>query len=229
MTSHNRCTTQRRLILPLSASGGLRQGRFPALRSGAICCIELCDVMPSPEAGGQVPRQAAKYAAPRFGHESPRPPHRVGLLSVPPCKPPPCQRSPEYMPLHVPVRWLRKQPNPCGIKQPPARAWTLTWKSSANMCFPLAFAHPPKAWMRARHRSAAHTCLRPKAYQRAPASTARGSSGPPRGTSRGKGRSPRQRPEGPPGGSCQSPQGTCSRHPRRRPCPGPPRKVRSSA
>ena len=68
MTSHNRCTTQRRLVLPLSASGGLRQGRFPALRSGAICCIELYDVMPSPKRG-QVPRQAAKYPAVRSGHE----------------------------------------------------------------------------------------------------------------------------------------------------------------
>jgi hypothetical protein len=27
--------------------------------------------MPTPEAGGQVPRQAEKYAAMRFGHESP--------------------------------------------------------------------------------------------------------------------------------------------------------------
>jgi len=70
MTSHNGCTKQRRLILPLSASGVLRQGRCPALRSGAICCIELCDVMPSPKRG-QVPRQAAKYAAVRSGHERP--------------------------------------------------------------------------------------------------------------------------------------------------------------
>ena len=65
MTSHNRCTTQRRLILPRSASGGLRQGRFPALRFGAICCIELCDVMPSPEAGGR--SRARPQYIPRCG------------------------------------------------------------------------------------------------------------------------------------------------------------------
>ena len=70
MTSHNGCTKQRRLILPLSASGVLRQGRCPALRSGAICCIELCDVMPSPKRG-QVPRHAANHPAMRFGHERP--------------------------------------------------------------------------------------------------------------------------------------------------------------
>jgi len=121
MTSHNRCTTQRRLILPHSASGGLRQGRFPSLRFGAICCIELCDVMPSPEAGGRsrarpqnIPRcglvtKALTAASCRLAltRSPPGESHPPGCAcaqsspdapasrwSVPPCKPPPCQRSP---------------------------------------------------------------------------------------------------------------------------------------
>ena len=49
MTSDNRCTIQRRLILPRSASGVLRQGRCLPLRSSAICCIELSDITPPPK------------------------------------------------------------------------------------------------------------------------------------------------------------------------------------
>ena len=75
MTSHNGCTKQRRLILPLSASGVLRQGRCPALRCGAICCIELCDVMPSPEAGGR--SRARPQYIPRCGRFTNPPDRRI--------------------------------------------------------------------------------------------------------------------------------------------------------
>jgi hypothetical protein len=96
MTSHNCGGAQGRLISPRSASGGLRRGRFPALRSGPIPHLELCDVMPSPKRG-QVPRQAAKHAACAAGSRTPL--HR-GVSSssqAPAGDPPPCCGRPENM------------------------------------------------------------------------------------------------------------------------------------
>jgi len=55
----------RRSRVSVFGRGGARRWR-----SGAICCIELCDVMPSPKRG-QVPRHAANHPAMRFGHERP--------------------------------------------------------------------------------------------------------------------------------------------------------------
>ena len=63
-----------------------------SLRRNMLHRVMRCNAFP--RSGGQVPRQAAIYPAMRSVHESPRPPHRVGLLSVPPCKPPPCSGPP---------------------------------------------------------------------------------------------------------------------------------------
>jgi hypothetical protein len=74
-------------------------------RSGAICCIELCDVMPSPAAGGR--SRARPQNIPRCGRvrkaltaASCRPAFRPSLQAAT------MQRSPEYMPLHVTVQWV---------------------------------------------------------------------------------------------------------------------------
>jgi len=68
MTSDNRCTIQRRLILPHSASGVLRQGRCLPLRSSAICCIELSDVTP-PRSEGRSSASPQRIPLGRLGHE----------------------------------------------------------------------------------------------------------------------------------------------------------------
>lgn len=60
-------------LAALRCRGGLRRGRFPALRSGAICCIALCDVMPPPKRGaGRAPgRKTCRGAGGVF--DRPRP------------------------------------------------------------------------------------------------------------------------------------------------------------
>lgn len=105
MTSHNSGEAQGRLISPHSASGGLRRGRFPALRSGPMHHRELCDVMPSPEAGGRsrarpqnIPRcglvtKALTAASCRLAFRS-----SLQAATMP--------AVPQYQPLHVPVQWL---------------------------------------------------------------------------------------------------------------------------
>lgn len=94
MTSHNSGEAQGRLISPLSASGGLRRGRSAPLRSAPIPHRELCDVMPSPEAGAG-PAPGRKISRGAVGSRKPL--HR-GVSSssqAPAGDPPPCGGRPE--------------------------------------------------------------------------------------------------------------------------------------
>jgi hypothetical protein len=105
MTSHNSGEAQGRLVSPRSASGGLRRGRFAPLRSAPMPHRELCDVMPSPEAGGR--SRARPQNIPRCGRvtkaltaASCRPAFRSSLQAAT------MPAVPQCMPLHVPVQWL---------------------------------------------------------------------------------------------------------------------------
>jgi len=106
MTSHNSGEAQGRLVSPLSASGGLRRGRFPALRSGPMPHRELCDVMPSPEAGGR--SRARPQYIPRCGRvTNALASWRVVLVASSCGRPATMLLAPrKYLPLHVPVQWL---------------------------------------------------------------------------------------------------------------------------
>ncbi len=106
MTSHNSGEAQGRLISPHSASGGLRRGRSAALRSAPIPHRELCDVMPSPEAGGR--SRARPQYIPRCGLvTNALASWRVVLVAGSCGRPATMPRSPrKHQPLHVPVRWL---------------------------------------------------------------------------------------------------------------------------
>ena len=103
MTSHNCGGAQGRLISPRSASGGLRRGRFLPLRSSPIPHLELCDVMPSPAAGGR--SRARPQNMPRCGlvtkaltAASCRLAFRSSLQAAT------MPAVPQYQPLHAPVQ-----------------------------------------------------------------------------------------------------------------------------
>jgi len=123
MTSHNSGEAQGRPGSPHSASGGLRRGRFPPLRSGPIPHRELCDVMPSPEAGGR--SRARPQYIPRcaVGFTNALASWRVVLVASS-CGRPATMllAARKYQPPHAPVRWLlassgrgrSQRARPCG-------------------------------------------------------------------------------------------------------------------
>jgi hypothetical protein len=170
MTSHNGCTIQRRLVLPLSASGVLRQGRFPALRSGAICCIELWDVMPSPEAGGR--SRARPQNMPRCGRvTNALASWRVVLVAPPPARlrascgrPATMPRSSrKYQPLHAVLRQagarIERERGASIAPDPPGLITLECWPGERGRRSCVAVAAPQKTSVRRQSRPGAEESL----------------------------------------------------------------------